>query len=75
VTDRRSKSKVLAWGKSPATGTVKIQLRKGHRGWKTVKRRSVRDGEVFKAPLRIRGKAHLRAKVGSQKSLSWKEKG
>ena len=38
-------------------------------------KRSGKDGQVFTAPLRLRGKAHLRAKVGSQKSLSWKEKG
>jgi hypothetical protein len=75
VTDRRSHRRVLAWGKSPAMGTVKIQMRKGHRGWKTVKRRSVKDGQVFTAPLRLRGKAKLRAKIGSQTSLTWKQKG
>jgi hypothetical protein len=56
VTDRRSHRRVFAWGKSPAEGTVKIQVRKGHRGWKTLKRRSVKDGEVFKAPLRLRAR-------------------
>jgi hypothetical protein len=35
---------------------IQAQVRKGHRGWKTLKRRSVKDGEVFKAPLRLRAR-------------------
>jgi hypothetical protein len=74
VTDRRSHRRLLAWGKTPATGTVKIQVNKGHRGWRTVKRRHAKDGQVFTAPLRLKGKPKLRAKVGSQTSLTWKQK-
>ena len=74
VTDRRSHRKVLAWGKAPATGRLKIQVHKKHRGWKTVKRRHVHEDQVFKKSLRLKGKAKLRAKVGSQKSLTWKQK-
>ncbi len=74
VTDRRSRQKVVAWGKSPAEGRLTIQVRKGG-AWKTVKRLRVGDGSVFKARIRARGKARLRASVGGETSLVWKQPG
>lgn len=74
VTVRRSHNKVLAWGKTPTSGKLRIQ-RQRHGGWKTIKRLGVRDDQVFKKTVKVRGKAKLRAKVGSQKSLIWKQKG
>jgi hypothetical protein len=72
VADRKGKGKdkVLAWGKTPATGELEIQ-RQVPDGWQTVKRLSVNDGAVFTASLRIRGAATLRAVVGSDASLPW----
>ena len=73
VARRKSKRKLLVWGKSPATGELQIQRRKG-KGWKTVKRLSATEGDVFKRTLRLRGKEKLRAKVGGEKSLVWNQK-
>ena len=62
-------------GEIAGQGTVKIQVRKGHRGRKMLKRRSVRDGEMFMAPCGCGARRRLRAEVGSETSLTWKEKG
>jgi hypothetical protein len=70
VADRKGKGKVLAWGKSPATGALEIQ-RQVPDGWQTLKQISVNDGEVFTSSLRIKGAATLRAVVGSDSSLPW----
>ena len=73
VANRKSKSKLLVWGKSPATGKLRVQRRKG-KGWKTVARLSATEGKVFKKVLRLRGKEKLRAKVSGEKSLVWSQK-
>src|SRR5215211_1181040 len=73
LTKRQSKRKITAWGKAPKAGKLLIQRRRGKR-WKTVKRLRVRDDQVFKKGLKLRGKAKLRAKVGSTKSLVWTQK-
>jgi hypothetical protein len=70
VVDRKSKRKVLVWGKAPATGELEVQ-REEAGGWNTVKRLSVDDGAVFTTRLRIRGGATLRGVVGSDASLPW----
>jgi len=70
VTNRKSKSKIQAWGKAPASGKLKIQ-KEQHNYWHTVKRLKVRGGQVFTKKLRVRGKAKLRARIGQTKSLTW----
>jgi hypothetical protein len=72
VTNRKSKSKVKAWGKAPATGKLKIQKQKHHH-WHTVKRLKVQSGQVFKKKLRVRGKAKLRARIGKTTSVTWRQ--
>jgi hypothetical protein len=74
VVDRQRKGKVLAWGKSPATGELQIQRQEGD-GWQTVKTLSVNDGGVFTAKLRIKGAATLRAVVGADESIPWNLEG
>jgi hypothetical protein len=70
VTNRKSKSKVQAWGKAPASGNLKIQKQQGKK-WHTVKRLKVHGGKVFKKKLGVRGKAKLRARIGQTKSITW----
>jgi len=69
VTDRRSRKRVLAWGRSPRAGKVKVQANKRGK-WRTAKRIRVRKDEVFTA--RLRGSKKMRAQIGGQKSLVWK---
>lgn len=73
VTQRKSKKKLLAWGKAPVSGRLKIQRKKG-KSWKTVKRLNATEDRVFKKKLRLRGKQKLRARVGDEQSLVWKQK-
>jgi hypothetical protein len=70
VADRRSKRKVVLWGKSPATGKLKVQRQRG-KHWKTIARFDATAGKVFNKKVKIRGKAKLRAGVGGQRSLTW----
>ena len=49
VGDRRSKKKVLVWGRAPESGKVAIQVNKaGKSGFKTIKRKMVGVGIIFK---------------------------
>jgi hypothetical protein len=70
VTERKSGRRLLAWGKSPASGKLRID-RKTKRGWQKIDSESVKAGRVFTARLSVRGKATLRASVGGQHSLPW----
>jgi hypothetical protein len=71
VTDRRSRKRVLAWGRSPTAGKVKIQAMKGGK-WRTMKRTRVGKGGVFTA--RLRESKKMRARIGPEKSLVWKQR-
>jgi hypothetical protein len=72
VTERINKRTLRAWGKAPEAGKVKIQRKQGKR-WKTVKKFKVGKGQVFLTKLRLRGKQRLRAVVGSNTSITWKQ--
>lgn len=72
VIDRKSKRKLFAWGKAPASGKLTIERKQGN-GWKKVKRLKVKEGQVFTAKLRERGKATYRARIGADSSLPWKQ--
>jgi hypothetical protein len=74
VTHRKSKKKISAWGKAPKAGKLKIQRKKNGK-WRTKEKLRVRNGQVFKRKMRVRGKAKLRAKVGKTKSLPWSQGG
>lgn len=74
VGDRRSKKKVLVWGRAPESGKVAIQVNKaGKGGFKAIKKKMVSAGDVFKTVTKLKGKGKLRAKIGTQKSLTWKQ--
>lgn len=70
VADRRSKRKVVLWGKAPATGKLKVQRQRGKR-WRTIERFNATEGKVFTKKVKIRGKAKLRAGVAGERSLTW----
>lgn len=73
VTDRRRNGKAPAWGIAPSSGKLRIQLKNGER-WTTIERIRVRRGNVFTAKLRVERSAKLRASVGSERSLVWKQR-
>jgi len=71
VANRRSKRKVVLWGKAPATGKLKVQRQRG-KHWRTIARFDAVDGKVFTKKVNLRGKAKLRATVAGEQSLPWK---
>lgn len=74
VGDRKSKRKVVIWGRAPEDGQVAIQVKKAGKGrFKTIKRPTVAAGDVFKTTARLKGKGKLRAKIGTRHSLTWKQ--
>lgn len=70
VADRKTGSKVVLWGKAPATGKLKIQRERGN-DWRTIARFDATEGKVFSKKVKIRGKAKLRAGVAGERSLIW----
>ncbi len=74
VTSRINRSRVLAWGRAPVRGLLVIE-RSSTGGWKVVARFAVGGRQVFEKTLSIRGRAVLRARVGSQTSLIWTQSG
>jgi hypothetical protein len=73
VTERKSRSEIRAWGRSPAAGKVRIERKKG-KGWRKMDSERVAARDVFTANLRVRGKAKLRASIAGQHSLPWLQK-
>jgi hypothetical protein len=74
VTERRSAKRVQAWGKSPQKGKLRIERQSGGT-WRTVKTLKVRRGGVFATKLGLRKAATLRARVGGEESLTWRQRG
>lgn len=70
VVQRLGHARVLAWGRAPAPGQLSIQVL-DHGRWRTLRRLGVQAGEVFAPTLKLRGRATLRAQLGSQTSLTW----
>jgi hypothetical protein len=74
VTERQSRKRVRAWGKSPQQGELRIERKTGGR-WRGVKKVNVQRGEVFATKLRLRKSARLRAAVAGEQSLTWRQRG
>ena len=74
VTDRKSKSKLLAWGKAPDSGKLVIEVKQGKK-YEQAASFKVKKNKVFTETLRVRGNAKVRARMGKDKSLVWSEKG
>lgn len=70
VADRKSRRKVLLWGKAPRSGKLTV-TQQGKRNKKVTSLR-VKRGKVFTKTVNLPGTHRLRAKVGKSKSLTWK---
>jgi hypothetical protein len=73
VTQRLNKTHIEAWGKSPETGLLRIQRKRGGH-WSTLRKLRISAGAVFDTKVRTSaGKQQLRAVVGQSQSLTWKQ--
>jgi hypothetical protein len=73
VTERRSPRRIVAWGKAPREGLVRIQVKR-RQGWRSLARLRVEVGEVFHRRLRLRGSRQLRASIGDERSRVWRQR-
>jgi hypothetical protein len=72
ITRRLSSSSVLAWGRAPATGTLRIERLQGRR-WVPLRRLAVRALEVFQTTLHLVGRGVYRAQVAGLASLAFSD--
>jgi hypothetical protein len=63
--------RVQLWGLAPSTGLVTVEAQHGS-GWRTVARLHARSGDrLFLGTARVKAKTVLRARQGTQTSLTW----
>lgn len=72
LTRRISRTRVVAWGRAPQAGMLRIERLEGGR-WATIARFATGTRQVFDRMLRVTGHAALRALVGSVVSLTWRQ--
>ncbi len=72
VSARLNRGHVEIWGRAPQTGRLAIEARRGQR-WVILKKLRVRAEQVFQRSLALRGNALLRAHIGTQTSLTWRQ--
>jgi hypothetical protein len=73
VSQRTGRARVLAWGIAPRAGRVQIQARRGGRWLTLMSTRAGGRSRPFEVPLALHGHAQLRARLGSEASLIWKQ--
>jgi hypothetical protein len=72
VTERRTEKKVFAWGKAPVAGKLRIE-RSARGRWRKVAKERVAAGQMFTEKLVLKGRVRLRARIGDQTSLTWRQ--
>lgn len=72
VTSRSSFTTVQAWGRAPVAGRLVIE-RRHHGRWTAIASLAVKQYQVFRKRIALRGAAVLRARVGDQTSLTWSQ--
>lgn len=70
VVHHLSHGRVVAWGRVPASGTLRIQRLVRHQ-WKTLRSYRVGGNDVFDVKFSLSGSAVLRAVAGAHTSLNW----
>jgi hypothetical protein len=73
VSRRNGNGRVLVWGRAPRAGHVGIERRSGRR-WTLLARLRTGRSNLFKARVRLRGHARLRARIGTDTSLSRRQR-
>ncbi|MBA2523494.1 MAG: hypothetical protein H0V25_09205 [Solirubrobacterales bacterium] len=74
VTSRLPGGHLLAWSRSPLAGKLRIEARRDGQRWHRVDSTLVEAGEIFTRNLRLPGDALLRARIGNEKSLAWRQR-
>jgi len=72
VVEPAGRNRAIAWGRSPIAGVVSIERQRGAR-WISIAHVRVAAGGVFLRHLPRPGRSSLRAAVGAQTSLIWRD--
>ena len=75
VSERRTSRKIVVWGRAPTAGVLEIQLKPGKAPWRVVARAPVAYHQVFQRMVKLRGGGQVRARIGTQQSLVWGQRG
>jgi hypothetical protein len=70
VTERRSRSSILVWGRAPQAGSLAIESVRGRRV-RRLRSLTVQPRQVFALRLNLKGERTLRATVDGESSLPW----
>jgi hypothetical protein len=70
--ERLSKTRVRVWGMAPGAGAVAVGTGKG-KHFHSLRTLKAGDNRVFVGTLRLRGRTRLKAKQGSETSLTWRQ--
>jgi hypothetical protein len=70
VVRRTGSTRVSLWGRAASAGRLVVERRSGS-AWKAMRTLDVAAKSTFGTTLRLRGAATLRARVGSETSLTW----
>ena len=71
VADRLKPPAVRVWGKAPRAGRLVIERRESGR-WHLIEAERVSAGEVFSTRVDLPGPHRLRARIGAERSLTWR---
>lgn len=74
VSSRTGAATVRLWGRAPTSGRLRVQMRPQGGHWRPLVSLPARDGRIFDLEVGLRGPALLRARVGGQRSLVWRQR-
>ena len=74
VARRLDRQRVLVWGIAPRAGRVRIEARRGGRRRTIAALRTAGRPHPFVARVRLPGQALLRARLGAEASLAWRQR-
>jgi len=74
VSKRTEAVTVRLWGRAPAGGRLRVEVRRRGGHWRRLAAFGVRAGEIFDRRAELRGPALLRARVGGVRSLTWRQR-
>jgi hypothetical protein len=70
VTQRTGRRRVIAWGRAPEGGMLKVEVLRRNR-WRTARRFHVKPRRVFAVKIRIRRHFVAKAQIDGDTSLTW----
>ncbi len=74
VSSRTGAATVRLWGRAPTSGRLRVQMRRHGGHWRPLVSLPARERRIFDLEVGLHGPALLRARVGGQRSLVWRQR-